>query len=66
MVVEESTDSKGVKWFKVYATISGVRYTGYIPANQVALNKLAGTATVTPTPTSSPVLTVTSHHRHRQ
>lgn len=59
MLIGETTDSKGVKWFKVYVTISGVRYTGYLPANQVLLNKPASTATNTPTPTVSPVLTGT-------
>ncbi len=59
MLVEETTDSKGVKWFKVYVTISGVRYTGYLPANQVSLTKQTSTATSTPTPTVTPVITVT-------
>lgn len=53
MLIDETTDTKGVKWFKVYVTISGVRYTGYLPANQVSLNKLAAAAS-TPTPTPTP------------
>ncbi|MFV0341683.1 MAG: SH3 domain-containing protein [Anaerocolumna sp.] len=58
MLMSETTDSKGVKWFKLYVTISGVRYTGYLPANQVTLKKSAGTTTVTPTPTEEPVITI--------
>ena len=54
-ITKEVTDNKGVKWFGVSFTISGVKYNGYLPANKVLIKKVA----VTKTPTKAPTVTVT-------
>lgn len=53
-ITEEVTDAKGVKWFQISFDLAQVRYSGYIPANQILLKPAANAA---PTPKPQPTVT---------
>ena len=55
-IISEATDKTGKKWFKVTYKKGSIKYTGYIPADQVVFAK---TVAPTPTPTKKPTLTPT-------
>lgn len=57
-ILSETTDTKGKKWFKVTYKKGTVKYTGYIPADQISFTK--STVTPTPTPTKAPTKAPTS------
>lgn len=56
-ILSETVDVKGKKWFRVTYKKGTVKYTGYIPANQISFTK--NTVTPTPTPTKAPTATPT-------
>lgn len=58
-IASETADKTGKKWFQIVYKKGNIKYTGYVPANQIIFAKVVVTPPVTPTPTKKPTSTPT-------